>query len=217
MTLKHYWKKFLRAVNRLKIRERQLLTFTSSVIVVAAFFMGSWQPLYMSWQKSGLNIVSVQNDIDKTRAQIIETKAASEKDANQPYRQKAERLNKNIADQQVRIETITAALINPKYMNQVFSTLLQSSELEINKVNNQQAESIDIEGQSEPANLLYKHGLSLEMKGTFNNSLKYLKRVENQDWHLYWDELTFTTQKYPYGVLTLNVHTLSTSDHVLGL
>lgn len=217
MTLKPYWKKFLKAINRLKLRERQLITIASGVTIFVGFTVAAWQPLYVSWQQSEEKLIASYQQVGKTHEEIKQIKTTSKNDANKPYRQKVETLRASIEGQQKKIENITAALINPKYMNEVFSTLLQNSELEINKVNNQPAESIDIKGQAEPANLLYKHGLSLEMLGTFRNSLKYLERVENQDWHLYWDELIFTTKNYPQGVLTLNVHTLSTSDHVLGL
>ena len=217
MTLKRYWKKFLKAINRLQLRERQLITITSSVIILAGFFMGVWQPLYASWLESEVKFQASSDQIVETRKLIEEIKTASERDANEPYRQQVDSLKSSIEKQQIKIESITAALINPKHMNHVFSTLLQSSELEIHKVNNQEAEAVDIKGQAESANLLFKHGLSLEMAGTFNNSLKYLQRVESQDWNLYWDELEFTTNNYPQGVLMLNVHTLSTSDHVLGL
>lgn len=217
MTLKRYWKKFLRAINQLQLRERQLITITSSVIILAGFLVAVWQPLYASWLESGKKLQSTNEQIVETGKLIEEIKTASERDANKPYRQKVDILKTSIEKQQKKIESITAALINPKHMNNVFSTLLQNSELEINKVNNEEAEAVDIKGQAESANLLFKHGLSLEMKGTFNNSLKYLQRVESQDWNLYWDELEFTTKSYPQGVLVLNVHTLSTSDHVLGL
>jgi len=49
------------------------------------------------------------------------------------------------------------------------------------------------------------------------DTLKYLQELERQDWQLYWDELTFKTEAYPQGAVTIEVHTLSTSEEVLGL
>lgn len=217
MTLKNYWRKFRKAINGLELRERQLITLTCTFLLVMAFVVFAWQPLYVSWEKSNQSITSNINSVNNIKNNIKEIKSASTRDVNKSSREQVKLLSEELEKLQNEIENITASLISPKNMNQVFSTLLQNSELSINKVTNSEAEAINIKNGEASDNLLYKHGLSLEMAGTFKNSLKYLQRVEKQKWHLYWDELKFKTSKYPQGVFTINVHTLSTSDHVLGL
>ena len=217
MTLNLYWKKLLRTVNKLQVRERQLIIVTGSIMIVGGFFVGAWHPLYENYLLASAKINQTKVEIEQAEKAIIETKEESMLDANKPFETTLNSLEKDIKNQEYEIETITAALINPKLMNEVFGTLLKNTELEIQTIDNSPAEPIDIKGQDEEGSLLYKHGLSLEMSGTFKDSLKYLQRIEKQNWNLYWDELVFTTKQYPQGKLLLNVHTLSTSDHVLGL
>jgi MSHA biogenesis protein MshJ len=217
MTVKTSFKIFLKTFNRFQLRERQLVILTITVIIFAGMTMTLWQPLYLQWVKSNADLDSTQEQIKASLTGIETIKSQSKLDANKPVKIKLSKLRENIEKQQVVIETITASLISPKNMSNVFSALLQNSELEVNKINNQTAEPIDLKGKKETDSLLYKHGLTIEMAGTFKRSTKYLERIENEEWNLYWNELTFTTAGYPQGILTLNVHTLSTSDHVFGL
>jgi MSHA biogenesis protein MshJ len=102
-------------------------------------------------------------------------------------------------------------------MGKVFTGLLQENALSLEKISNLDAKPVNIEGQLEETNLLYEHGLSLELKGQYMNALKYLQSLESQDWQLYWDELKFSSNTYPNGTLAIKVHTLSTSDSLLDL
>jgi MSHA biogenesis protein MshJ len=217
MTAKTYWKKYLKSFNQLELRERQLIIITVVVIFFACVFMAIWQPLYFQWVTSTKNIKETQLMISNSLTGIETIKRESMLDANEPIRAALTKLRVNIEQQEIKIETMTDSLISPKSMSNVFSALLQNSELEVNKINNQKSVPVKLKGQSESKDLLYKHGLSLELAGTFKLSTQYLERIENEEWKLYWNELTYTTTLYPQGILTLNVHTLSTSDHVFGL
>lgn len=217
MTLKSYWKKLLKAVNALQVRERQMIIVAGSVLIIGVFSLVAWEPLYVDWIKKSAMLTQAKENLNQAETTIERIKSESRVDANKPYREKFNKLKNDIEDQDYKIETITAALINPKHMNHVFGTLLKNTELEIDTITNSPAEAIDIQGEGDTDKLLYMHALSLELSGTFIDSLKYLKRIESQNWNLYWDNLVFTTTQYPQGRLILKVHTLSTSDHVLGL
>jgi hypothetical protein len=179
--------------------------------------MAVWNPIYQQWVEATIELDNIKQNISMSRVDIETIKKNSKFDANQPYRDEIAEYREKIDKQQKKIENMTAALISPKNMNTVFSALLQNQELEINKINNKKSEPIVIKGESKSESLLFKHAITLEMTGTFSGSKKYLNRIENQDWNLYWNELKFTTTRYPQGILTLNVHTLSTSDYVFGL
>jgi MSHA biogenesis protein MshJ len=217
MIVKRNWKKFKKIFNQLKIRERQLIISSSCITIIAIFFMAVWNPIYQQWVEATIELDNIKQNISMSRVDIETIKKNSKFDANQPYRDEIAEYREKIDKQQKKIENMTAALISPKNMNTVFSALLQNQELEINKINNKKSEPIVIKGESKSESLLFKHAITLEMTGTFSGSKKYLNRIENQDWNLYWNELKFTTTRYPQGILTLNVHTLSTSDYVFGL
>ena len=211
------WKKSLIAINDLHLRERRLLAITCVSVIVIVFLFASWIPLAEAVAKKVKAHEVAQTKIDGSKAAIVALEQRAKTDVNAPYRQQIERLRDQIDDQENTIDGLTSALINPKNMRRVFRELLQENHLSIVKVKNDDAVTIKIDDEKEENHLLFKHGLSLEMRGQFLNTLKYIQELEKQDWQLYWDELEFTTLSYPNGKLEIKVHTLSTSEHVLGL
>jgi len=215
--LSRSWKKSLNAINDLHLRERRLLAITCVSVIVIVFLFASWIPLAEAVAKKVKAHEVAQTKIDGSKAAIVALEQRAKTDVNAPYRQQIERLRDQIDDQENTIDGLTSALINPKNMRKVFRGLLQENHLSIVKVKNDDAVTVSINKEEEENHLLFKHGLSLEMRGQFLNTLKYIQELEKQDWQLYWDELEFTTLSYPNGKLEIKVHTLSTSEHVLGL
>ena len=190
-----------------------------TVVAVTLFLVAmlAWEPLYLAWYKSYQSNATTLGQIGGADLSIISLKAQASLDVNAHYKQQISALKKRLFTQQQQIESLTTALITPKNMGRVFTGLLQENGLNINKISNLDALPVNIEGQLEETNLLYQHGLSLELQGRYINALEYIQSIEAQDWQLYWDELKCSSQNYPQGILTIEVHTLSTSDSLLDL
>ncbi len=209
--------KLAQKLNSLQSRERRMLSITIVVLIMGVSVLISWQPLFVSWQKSRAELNVSKLHISQAKGDIESLKARVNVDANAPYKLQIKSLQSEFSKQQKQIENLTSALISPKKMHLVFTGLLQKNKMKMNKISNLDAMPGRVEGQKEETNLLYQHGLSLELKGDFTHALEYIQGIEIQDWQLYWDELTFSTLKYPMGILTIQAYTLSTSDGVLGL
>jgi len=215
--LKIYWNHFQKSFNQLELRERKLVFITCVIIVLGIFVLLVWQPLLQKWHVSTNSSGSLIQQANVAKNAINVLKANAVQDVNQPYKEKITALQIRLKVQQQKIDTITSALISPKNMPEVFSKLLNRNDLTLESISNADAEPVNISTNGQEDSLLFKHGLLLEMKGQFLSGLNYIKQMEKQDWQLYWDELSYTSHKYPNGVLTLKVHTLSTSDSVLEL
>jgi len=213
--LKLSWKTLQTTVNALSLRERRLLAGTLAVLLLVVFVFVLWMPMAESILGARRSYIESQGIVHQSKQQILMLETKAKEDVNAPLRLEIEALNKRLVEQDVEIHQLTSALITPKNMNQVFSGILTENHLLIKNVKNQPARAIQV--KEEENNLLYKHSLFLEMKGGFLDTLKYLQELERQDWQLYWDELTFKTEAYPQGAVTIEVHTLSTSEEVLGL
>jgi len=215
--LKTSWSEIHDTINHLQVRERRLLCITVVVVILFVVAMLVWEPLYQAWLKTYQENATTLAQISSAQTSIATLEARANLDVNAQSKQQINALKDKLSNQQQQIESLTSALITPKNMGRVFTGLLQENALNINKISNLDAVSVNIEGQLEETNLLYQHGLSLELNGQFMNALKYIQGIEAQDWQLYWDELTFTTDHYPQGTLIIDVHTLSTSDSLLDL
>lgn len=215
--MKRFWKAYHLKVNALTLRERKYIAVASVAVILSFFILTLWQPM---WRE--LSRVNKQNEqfmlqIETSQNSISAIENRARKDVNAPYRAKLENMRVQVKEQLGQINNITAALIQPDKMNQVFKGLLKKNELKLESVKNEQAKIIKINDSDEENQALFQHGLKIEMRGKYLSGLKYLQSIEQQNWQLYWDELEFSMIKYPVGVLRMRVHTLSTSDQLLGL
>lgn len=159
--------------------------------------------------------IEIAIEASKKNIEILEER--SKVDVNLPYREKLVQLKEQSLEQQNEINDITNALIQPERMNMVFQGLLEKSKLQFQSIKNDLPKIIELNKDKNSNQMLYEHSLLLEMKGQYIHGLEYIQSIEKQDWQLYWDEIEFKILRYPQGLLTLKVHTLSTSDKVLGL
>jgi MSHA biogenesis protein MshJ len=193
------------------------MAITLMVVIFATVVAVFWLPVMDKIIENYQQNQSSFNTIQGLKLEINGFKKRVGIDVNAPYKEQVRNLKKQIRAQDKKVESLTSALITPRNMGQVFNGLLKVNEINMNKISNLDAEKVKINTEKEETNLLFKHGLSLELQGEYLKALKYVQQIEAQDWQLYWDELSFTTLKYPQGRLNIEVHTLSTSDSVLDL
>lgn len=174
-------------------------------------------PLWNSIQLSINENSKIEIAIEASKKNIEILEERSKVDVNLPYREKLVQLKEQSLEQQNEINDITNALIQPERMNMVFQGLLEKSKLQFQSIKNDLPKIIELNKDKNSNQMLYEHSLLLEMKGQYIHGLEYIQSIEKQDWQLYWDEIEFKILRYPQGLLTLKVHTLSTSDKVLGL
>lgn len=216
-TLKHYWKIARQTFEDYSLRERMAITFGCSLAFVLILLFTLWIPkvetiidLYQQQQRA---IAQEQ----ASKAAIVELENRSKRDINAPYRKQLTDLQARVSEQEATIEDLTSSLILPNRMTQVFSELLDERYLKIIKLKNLEAKPIELDDQNTESSVLFKHGLSLRLQGQYLSTMDYIKQIESQPWKLYWESLDFDMEKYPNGTLNLKVHSISTSDHVLGL
>ena len=64
---------------------------------------------------------------------------------------------------------------------------------------------------------VFKHSVSLRVRGEYFQLLTYLKELENLPWRFYWDWLDYRVDKYPYAEIEISVYTLSAEEGLLGV
>ncbi len=64
---------------------------------------------------------------------------------------------------------------------------------------------------------LYRHSVSVTMRGRYLDILRHLRLLENMKYHFYWDSMDYTVEKYPYATVTIVLYTLSVNkDFISG-
>lgn len=66
-----------------------------------------------------------------------------------------------------------------------------------------------------PVPILYRHGVRLVLRGDYRSLVRYLARVEQLPWTIYWDEVSLTVDKHPVVEVGIEFHTLSEQEEWL--
>ena len=56
---------------------------------------------------------------------------------------------------------------------------------------------------------LYKHGVEMEVQGSYLELLGYLSQLEKSPWRMFWSRVKMDVKEYPKVRLTLTLYTLS--------
>lgn len=210
------WTSLLKAINRLAPRERLLIIITTQVLLVMLFYLVITGPLLKLNQGAAKKLQDEKSQISDLLQQSEALKEAAAHDPNLALRDEIRAQQERLSEQQQQISGITQSLIKPQVMGDVLGGLVQGKSLRLQQLRNAPVSVVQVPGQEPGINLLFRHDLSLTLQGSFNAALSYIESIEQQPWQLFWQSMSLRTDQYPEGTLQLQVHTLSTSENVLG-
>lgn len=219
-----YWYKLLDAYEGLGLRER-ILVLGGCI----AFLYGSWngllfQPLATRYQALG-------DEFTGTREQLLGLQRASQEvmrpyanDPNQTLERERAQLEGQIAVLDDRLNESVVSLIPPEDMARVLEGLLDGHrDLELVRLESLGAVPLHAEGAETPESggesrsRLFRHGLLIELEGTYLSALRYLQRAEDLPWRFFWDRLDYRVVEYPRARLQIELHTLSGEEAWIGV
>lgn len=215
--MRPYLKILKNRTNSLSLRERRTLAVGIGASIILLFIFLIWLPVTEDLVEINVNQSQQRKILDASKLAIEGLEARSKKDVNRPFKEKLVAIKEQINDQEKEIENLTSALVLPSKMSEVFYELLDDKFMQITQVNTLKAEPITLQETNIDEPILYKHEVILNLKGSFPSSVEYIKALESESWELYWDALEYRSDNYPDGTLQLKVHTVSTSESVIGL
>ena len=205
----------LERIDKLSRRERLLVMVTMLTVIA-----GAWQ---------GLVMVPLEHRADASRIELESLRERTDK-ANQSLEEQILQLAGKDSDERVqaavvrqRIEQINeelgsyaAELIDPSEMALVLEEILrEQTRLSLVSIRNTTPELLaaDIEGAGTS---FYRHGLEIELEGSYADCLLYLAEIERLPWRLYWQVLDIEAADYPTNRVRLEVSTLSLNEEWIG-
>ena len=128
-----------------------------------------------------------------------------------------------ISQAEQRLLEYTGSLIPPDKMAGMLKSLLDESDsLTLLSLENLAAAPLfDPAQASSESNTrdvfgLYRHGIKLQFKGDYMNSMNYVAALEKLPWKFYWRSFDYQVEQYPTALVTLNIYTLSTNSYWIG-
>jgi len=216
-------------VNQKTIRERVLILITGAVISLMIITEILLKPAI----KSQSDIINKSQAIKQQNLSLDEQLKILHNGLNvDVLSDKKEEKNKLLLDQESlsnKLSLLTSNLIPPDKMSDVLhQALTEISGLKLIKVESLKSEALFLatnleknDKSNQEAKLdkpsLYKHGFRLTFNGQFFNILKYITKLESTNFKLLWGHFLYKVTKYPDAEITIDVHTLSDKEDLIGV
>ena len=209
------------SVDALSLRER-LMLFVGALVVIG----GLWEallagPLEARELAASRQIATARDRLTQLD-QAMELAARGIGDGMPAHLDRRRALEAQIVAGEQTVRIFTSDLVGPAQMREVLEalierqkglTLVRAVNLEVRPLI-ERAES-DTTGSNEA--MLYRHGLTLELEGSFLDCLEYLEAVERLPWKLYWGALRLETLDYPTNAIRVDIFTLSLDEEWIGV
>lgn len=231
LNLKSHWQQWEARFNALKPREQLLIMIAGVAIVLMLCDQLLWDPLTRSNKQQKAAIAESQQQLDQFKAAHVAIAAKLAEDPDAELHRNLEAVIERIAKQNEQLAKLTVDLIAPEEMANVLHKMLSKrGNLQLLALQNEAVEpaftpkaETDSDTQDDStANTerervaIYRHGLTLELKGRYFDIVEYLQALENLQWHFYWEKLDYKVDKYPDAIVTIRVYTLSNRESWIG-
>lgn len=210
MALSNFWQIILeryreleKRINQIALRERLLLFACLLLAIYVIWFFGLSMPLKKNIASllTKEKVLTQQIPLLKQQIQMF----ADKKRPSIPEEEQIKALNK-------QLNQLEDYLISAKKMVALLRmTISKERGLVLQELNNLPDKPlISLNNISVPENLqLYAQGIRFVFTGDYENTVKYLKELEQLKWPLFWDNLHYEALTYPMAKITLELHTFS--------
>ena len=222
-TLKLQWRQLQEKFAALQVREQALIAAAGAALVLVLCDQLLWSPLARANSVRSARIGELRSQQQNLLAQQAAVTARLRQDPDAELRASLDAVKARLAAQNQQLQEKTAGLIPPEKMAGVLHEVLKSrAALTLLELRNEPAvpafkpQTAPAEGAESTSVSLYRHGMTLQLRGSYFEIVAYLQALEQLDWHFYWQELNYKVTTYPNAEVTLKVYTLSNRESWIG-
>jgi MSHA biogenesis protein MshJ len=214
--------RWLERVDALTLRERVLIFVAAMVVLffgVGNLFIG---PLYQSRKQIGTQLVAVTRETEAMETQIERLALASREDPDAAQRARIAELGDRLSQADRRLGAKTAGLVAPRDMARLVEQVLSHQRgVELVSIQSLPGELLLDAKRSEgsaagPGLNLYRHGMVVQVQGTYMALLEYLKALEALPWRVFWGKVSLQVEHYPVSGLSVVIYTISREPGWIG-
>jgi len=216
------WHRLVEHLNERSLRERLLIFATVTILLLLLIHTLALRPLAKAQQEKLRDIGTSQLRITALEQEIGGLRTLYQRDPDLAVRHQIEQLEQQLHLHEHPLAEITRGMIDPTEMAAVIESILKKNRhLKIIRLENLPATPLIEEAENEGDGAeekkgnsghdvpIYKHGLSLEVSGSYGNLVAMLHDLESQPWRILWGEVELASERYPVSRLSLVIYTLS--------
>lgn len=202
-------------VDAMSLRERAMVAATVLAVLWAAWDGLLMSPLNALEQARQEQLASLTAQVADLNRSIQLTATGRSVDPDTAARRELARLRSEIAALDRELDQLTANLVEPSEMARLLEALLvETAKLEFVGMTTQPAQPISAEGAESG---LYRHGLTLRVRGNYLDALRYVEALERLRWRFFWESVEVAVDRHPVSDIRISVFTLGDREGVLGV
>lgn len=154
--------------------------------------------------KTQHEITAIQNQIQATTTSFIHTHDPETQHALQQTQQQLTVLDRQLAAYVTELTTPTQMIdVLKKILTEVPGlTLLNMTILPAETMS-------ETDVGSSNTKTLFAQNMRIQLSGDYFQIAEYIKRLEQLDWRIFWDQLDYQVTQYPQAKVTLQLHVLT--------
>ena len=227
--MKRYWERVRAAIDDMSLRERAMIFVAAAFVVIELMNVILLDPLLARQKMMSAQVVQQQEKMKELQAQMQNLLQARRDDEHSPLRNRLVQLKQQLQEQDGYLKSRRDRLIEPNKMADLLkqvldkngrlqlvelktlpaSLLIEKPQAADIKSQETAAHSPDGRGQTGSQQQIYKHGVSITVRGGYLDLLRYVSALEKMPAQMFWGEASLSVEKYPDAVFTLKVYTLS--------
>lgn len=228
------WELLKEKAEALSVRERAILFATGLVLIIILWmqlFFSSWEAEQKTAKQSLLQAQTELTELD-TDIRILERKL--QQNPNDPLRAENTELQEHLNELGAEIREQLAHLMPPQQMAEVMQevladykglSLISARNLPVEPLslgltesaeNDETAPSGESDNEPGASAVIYSHGFEMKLKGGYFQALQFLQGLEEMK-GFYWRALDYEVERYPQGILTIELSTLSLEEEWIGV
>ena len=224
--MKERWIKLAARIDALTLRERILVFAASAAAIVFLMHFFALGPQLRTQDALNAQISQQNNNIEGIDNEIRARVEAAQQDPDAPARERLAAVRKETEDLSIQLRAMQNGLVAPERMAPLLDSILRANgRLALVSVRTLPAESVLEAGrraagaaqgaaatpEATPgtAELLYRHGVEITVRGNYLDMIDYMAALESLPTQLFWGRAQLEAETWPSSRLTLTLYTLS--------
>lgn len=215
--MKLWWQDLLDRVDAFSLRERVLVLIALLAALAILWDTLLMLPLERSTTRLTPEVANLRGEVERLN-RLIEEMAQQQQDPDRTVQDQVQSARSGLADLNNQLGGLTRGLIAPEEMVQVLKQVLATSApLQLVSLRTLPAEPLAalVPGEILPSQI-YRHGVELQLSGTYLDLLAFLRGMEKLPWRFYWQSLELETEEHPRLRFRLTAYTLGEEEAWIG-
>lgn len=187
-------------------KNNKIFVISATFLLLFIFWYSAVGDLMAGMSKNKKNIAQVKTEVAVLKKQVMILKTKKTDNKNEGYQTEEVKLKKKLSEVNSKIDSFRFQLVSPK---QVFFNLknILDADKAVRLISIQYLpEELVKDSSSQP---VFRSPIELTLQGTFPEILSYLKKAEQANTFIFWDELDYKVTQYPMAILKLKIHVLT--------